>query len=82
MLCFLLLGVVETRTPRRAAPFTPQVRTRLVGGDLRRPIGSLQAASAEQAAVLTRLAAEQEALRGQLRDTQALLAALQVSVCV
>ncbi|KAG2498745.1 hypothetical protein HYH03_003484 [Edaphochlamys debaryana] len=54
-----------------------QVRTRLTSGDLRRPIAQLQHSSADQAALLTRLAGETEALRGQLRDTQALLGALQ-----
>lgn len=54
-----------------------QIRTRVTGGDLKRPIVKLQNATTEQAVVLTKLAGEVEALRNQLRDTQQLLLALQ-----
>ncbi|GIL89530.1 hypothetical protein Vretimale_1907 [Volvox reticuliferus] len=79
------LARLEAVTDKQLAEFSTavrqidklQVRTRLTSGDIRRPIAQLQSASADQSAVLVRLASEQEALRGQLRDTQALLAALQ-----
>ncbi|GLI70544.1 hypothetical protein VaNZ11_015460 [Volvox africanus] len=79
------LARLEALTDKQLAEFSTavrqidklQVRTRLTSGDIRRPIAQLQSASADQSAVLVRLASEQEALRGQLRDTQALLAALQ-----
>ncbi|GIL42251.1 hypothetical protein Vafri_282 [Volvox africanus] len=79
------LARLETLTDKQLAEFSTavrqidklQVRTRVTSGDIRRPIAQLQSASADQTAVLVRLASEQEALRGQLRDTQTLLGALQ-----
>ncbi|PNH12018.1 hypothetical protein TSOC_001064, partial [Tetrabaena socialis] len=79
------LARLEALTDKQLAEFAVavrqvdklQVRTRITSGDLKRPIAQLQSASADQAAVLSRLATEVEALRGHLRDTQQLLGALQ-----
>ncbi|KXZ50533.1 hypothetical protein GPECTOR_16g708 [Gonium pectorale] len=79
------LARLEALTTQHATEFAAasrqidklQVRARVTGVDLRRPITQLQASSAEQAGLLARMATELEALRGQVRDTQALLAALQ-----
>lgn len=54
-----------------------QVRARLVGRDLRSPLRQLETGAAAQGEVLASLAVRLEAMEGELKDTETLVAALQ-----